>query len=280
MRKPPLIGFSLQMGKSLETKLDTFIYFNKLPAELRVKIWKYLLPGPRIVPVAFDIRGHGLLSTAKPPTLLRVSREARLEAQREYPPAFAIDGVSTIVPFNFELDTMLILPPDFRDQRFSKSVLDYYSRLPLQDRSKVRSLALDCQDAFYCETLTQQAGKFFPKISTLVLLRCSRSTKNCSCNPPCLRWRSTMVTTTTNPYNFSQLATINRFKLAWTKANGGQNDLSFPRVETGVLMMSCTKISPGDCTILPQYLGRKTGNPRRSGRSGIKKDYNEIKLGS
>jgi len=54
-----------------------FSLFSNLPHELRVLIWKYSLPGPRIVKLQESRKFHRWIANCPPPTLLRVNRESR-----------------------------------------------------------------------------------------------------------------------------------------------------------------------------------------------------------
>lgn len=54
-----------------------FTLFSSLPSELRIKIWKYLVPGPRVVPVRYNFRTSQYTSTSAPPALLHACHESR-----------------------------------------------------------------------------------------------------------------------------------------------------------------------------------------------------------
>jgi hypothetical protein len=73
------------------TSSRTFTNFSKLPAELRIKIWRYCLPKPRAIPIfQKHYREDGDQSIIryecfKPhPTILAVNRESRMEALKFY----------------------------------------------------------------------------------------------------------------------------------------------------------------------------------------------------
>ncbi|CAK7222534.1 hypothetical protein SBRCBS47491_004896 [Sporothrix bragantina] len=59
--------------------MDSFAYFQDLPAELRIKIWR-VSRQPRVVEVWYDVDADCCRTTSRPPALLHVNREARAEA--------------------------------------------------------------------------------------------------------------------------------------------------------------------------------------------------------
>lgn len=80
-------------------QIAEFHYFNKLPAELRIKIWRYAMPGPRVIDISKlyikhlhiesvdnsrKPRQHDYVNTRKPPALLHVSGESRYECLKFY----------------------------------------------------------------------------------------------------------------------------------------------------------------------------------------------------
>jgi len=81
--------------------LRSFAHFPELPSELRIKIWEYALPGPRILGVGHEIRyriGYGRViptivewRTSDPiPGILHACHESREEALKFYRPSFGI----------------------------------------------------------------------------------------------------------------------------------------------------------------------------------------------
>lgn len=67
-----------------------FLFFPKLPGELRAKIWQMSLPGPRLL-CADRIN---LNEVSLPPTLFRVSQEARGEALKRFSELWKLDNVN------------------------------------------------------------------------------------------------------------------------------------------------------------------------------------------
>jgi len=90
----------------MEIAIPRFEYFPQLPAELRLKIWSHLLPGPRLVEVVWKVtRIHTPVSNPsnpkrikaryigneRPPNLLHVCQESREEARRSLTLRLATD---------------------------------------------------------------------------------------------------------------------------------------------------------------------------------------------
>lgn len=59
--------------------MNSFMYFQDLPAELRIKIWR-ISRQPRVVEVWYDADADCCQTTSRPPVILQVNREARAEA--------------------------------------------------------------------------------------------------------------------------------------------------------------------------------------------------------
>lgn len=57
--------------------MDTFESFTRLPSELRIKIWKFTFPEPRIVPVRYNRATQQYISTMPAPAILHASGESR-----------------------------------------------------------------------------------------------------------------------------------------------------------------------------------------------------------
>ncbi|EFX05710.1 hypothetical protein CMQ_3779 [Grosmannia clavigera kw1407] len=68
-------------------KPSSFGLFSALPAELRLAIWQFSCH-PRVVEVWYDADADRCRTTARPPPVLHVSREARHEAMALYRRAF------------------------------------------------------------------------------------------------------------------------------------------------------------------------------------------------
>lgn len=146
----------------------TFHLFGRLPPELRIKIWSYLVR-PRIITASYVHRSNSLPksqgpkqhhpSVAQAPTLLRVCREARLFALQQYELVFGtiqpIEG--SLIPksewpapsppsvwFNFAIDTLWIRGDESgrvgqgSTRREYLPILDFVSQ---HDLSRVKHLA-------------------------------------------------------------------------------------------------------------------------------------------
>ncbi|CAK7199728.1 hypothetical protein SEUCBS139899_002411 [Sporothrix eucalyptigena] len=59
--------------------MDSFKYFQDLPAELRISIWR-MSRQPRVVEVWYDAEADCCRTTSRPPAILHVNRESRAEA--------------------------------------------------------------------------------------------------------------------------------------------------------------------------------------------------------
>ena len=65
----------------------TFTLFPNLPAELRIKIWRYSLPGPRIIEAAYHDLSFSF-NGAHPPPVFQACRDSRNVALSVYKPLF------------------------------------------------------------------------------------------------------------------------------------------------------------------------------------------------
>jgi hypothetical protein len=102
--------------------VEGFTYFPKLPAEIRLKIWKDALPGPRVIRIQlkFDpkpprIEGQKkkpqvsrFVASRPPPIGLRVCRESRIEALKEYEIGFRTKTSPAQTYVNYDLDTFVL----------------------------------------------------------------------------------------------------------------------------------------------------------------------------
>jgi hypothetical protein len=135
--------FHLRYYITLETDKNAqeFHCFRALPPELRIIVWKKALKDlePRLVPIVLDARLHNVLTNAKPPALLSVSREARHEAIKEYEPSFTLSNSSTVIPFNFAID-VLYMPYAVDREIFYR---DYFQQLSfISNGEKVLTIAV------------------------------------------------------------------------------------------------------------------------------------------
>ena len=101
-----------QTGTATPANTDTppkLMNFPKLPAELRLEIWK-LVQTPRLVEVRFirDGRKHQHRFIADIPILLHICRESRLEGLKSYKLSFGTKYAMNKVYFDNKIDTLSI----------------------------------------------------------------------------------------------------------------------------------------------------------------------------
>lgn len=98
---------------STHARFQEFKCFSKLPLELRITIWNFALPGPRILDIfrvkddctqAWNHRFVRYKSFHTNPTLLAVCHESRKETLKTYVVIRAIHGFS--LAFNPKIDTI------------------------------------------------------------------------------------------------------------------------------------------------------------------------------
>jgi hypothetical protein len=101
-----------------------FPLFPKLPAELRLMIWREARPGPRLVDVKFRFEDKysrfgstptHCTSRTPPPAMLGVCRESREEALKKYSLCFAMDSGRAKIYFDLEVDNLFITCDDPMD---------------------------------------------------------------------------------------------------------------------------------------------------------------------
>ncbi|KAH7377499.1 hypothetical protein BKA64DRAFT_253319 [Cadophora sp. MPI-SDFR-AT-0126] len=134
----------------------TFTLFSNLPSELRIKIWYYSLPGPRINEAACR-QGLSTISSfsfngAHPPSVFRVCRESRDVALCVYKPLFEHDilrnrilgdRLNTLPLTYIDLahDTIYVSMPHDLDDRRRLVYPEFAQRYP--DITSVQSIAVD-----------------------------------------------------------------------------------------------------------------------------------------
>jgi hypothetical protein len=84
----------------------TFTIFEKLPSELRIKIWKCILPGPRVVSVRFNRGAKQYTSSTAPPILLRTCPESRAVTLETYTNLILSPQYESSVFVDFARDTV------------------------------------------------------------------------------------------------------------------------------------------------------------------------------
>jgi hypothetical protein len=124
--------------------LTSFTVFPDLPAELRIKIWRFSFPGPRLVSLRLhdedDPLKSSCRSSAEIPVALSVCYESRVEAQKQYKLSFArIAGVDEVLEpqiyFDFDRDTLFI-------PEFNPAAQLIVGLIHKPDRNKVENVAI------------------------------------------------------------------------------------------------------------------------------------------
>jgi 2EXR family len=131
--------------------IGQFIFFPKLPMELRLKIWTLALPGPRIIEIYqnFNIGirfGNEIQANNPPPALFHVNREAREVASKKYMKLYNnIDSQLYFCHPRFDPneDTIFIPWSVSRDKHEYQTLLIDGSWWSDDARAKVQYLAMD-----------------------------------------------------------------------------------------------------------------------------------------
>ncbi len=95
------------------TPEDTTFPFLELPQEIQDLIWRFTLPGPRVVPILHKMKFYGLASPCAPPVALHICQASRdIALKSGYELAFRTSKHPAPIYFNFALDTAYIDSPD------------------------------------------------------------------------------------------------------------------------------------------------------------------------
>jgi len=128
-----------------------FTIFPTLPAELRLKIWEFALPGPRVVeikaPDCIFLEGDPIASldftsACAVPTPLHVNSEAREVALQHYQLSFATGTFPPRIYFCFERDT-LYFPEWVFDDGSVPDIMPFVTAISSSERARIRSVAVD-----------------------------------------------------------------------------------------------------------------------------------------
>ncbi|ESZ99067.1 hypothetical protein SBOR_0477 [Sclerotinia borealis F-4128] len=102
------LGFPITVQANisdLSPTARTFPKFKELAVEVRDMIWKFSLPGPRIVDIIYNKDQDKYLSFhSKPPSLLHTNREARYVAQKIYNLCFETQSNLANIYIRFDTD--------------------------------------------------------------------------------------------------------------------------------------------------------------------------------
>jgi hypothetical protein len=85
-----------------------FTLFSVLPAELRLKIWTFILPSARILKIKFSSVNSTYLPNSAPPALLATCPESRALAQETYTYLQLGHKPYAAIPFNPSIDNLYI----------------------------------------------------------------------------------------------------------------------------------------------------------------------------
>ncbi|KAI2643198.1 hypothetical protein GGS21DRAFT_3382 [Xylaria nigripes] len=133
-----LVDITMEQTSSLINTFQmdaSFTRFNELPPELRIKIWQFAMPEPRIVVMkARNIERPASLeeallqtvdcekswqSTTQIPPLLHVNAEARYEALKHYALSFGVGKTEPKVYVDFNRDTLFFGDAELISQHLS-----------------------------------------------------------------------------------------------------------------------------------------------------------------
>ena len=90
----------------MDTIALTFPLFASLPSELRLKIWSYLLPDPRVVAIRYNRTYHQYTSTTAQPELLHICSETRSLFLETHTKLRLSPKYESSVYVNFDIDTV------------------------------------------------------------------------------------------------------------------------------------------------------------------------------
>ncbi|KAH6724299.1 hypothetical protein BKA61DRAFT_588202 [Leptodontidium sp. MPI-SDFR-AT-0119] len=126
------------------TSCQTFTLFPKLPSELRLEVWKFALPGSRVVEVLYNAsNGRSCYSSCPPPIHLSVSYEARQVALERYKLSFATLMSPPIIYFDMEIDQIYIGAGNFLIAGEPAHAPTVFFNDLLKDRSSIKHLIID-----------------------------------------------------------------------------------------------------------------------------------------
>jgi hypothetical protein len=141
----------------LEDEHRTFTLFPKFPPELRLRVWKYALPGPRYIEVQLiydedweeseveSVKSWNYVCKDNVPVLFFVCRESRAEVVKRYQPLRPTEVGSEVVYYNASVDVLVF--------RYAKEVMLYeygvwLDYLPSEFVATIKNMAWECQ---WCE---------------------------------------------------------------------------------------------------------------------------------
>lgn len=150
-------------------KPATFTLFPELPSELRLKIWRFCVPGPRTVGVQYKMKRDyfdgkrkfnflGWRSSDPIPVILQICHESRSEALKSCRPAFGSFFHQPSIYIDFEIDAVHFVnerldPPDsWENSEPSDYLLDVFlggEYHGSDDGEKIQRMILDINESLY-----------------------------------------------------------------------------------------------------------------------------------
>ncbi len=115
-----------------ESMVHEFTLFPNLAVELRLKIWKFALPGPRSIKIrrvktdesAYSKQNFRITGMNEVPALLRTCHESRTEALRFYKRMFgSVDGRPQY--FDPSIDTLILFSCPWRHPKLTRLLRDF-----------------------------------------------------------------------------------------------------------------------------------------------------------
>jgi len=112
-----------------------FTFFPLLVIELRLKIWEFALPGPRIVDIYYDAETDKFYERqfASGLAMLYVNHESRVEVLKLYKPYFGTPGHRGRIWLNLTFDTVSLNYNVFRNRKLGFRELSSIENLELRD---------------------------------------------------------------------------------------------------------------------------------------------------
>lgn len=93
----------------MTSMLEKFTLFTSLPPEIRLRIWGFASPQPRIIEITYNSKARCLVSLTRPPALLHTSHESRTYTIKSFTP-FSFGDNSQIILVDFQHDTLFFGP--------------------------------------------------------------------------------------------------------------------------------------------------------------------------
>lgn len=125
---------------SHESGPETFTKFPDLPPEIRREIWKYLLPGPRVIHIMGSPRTNGgqcFVNTTETPKLLHICQESRVLTLERYRLSFE-PHLRHPIYFDFSSDALLLQNEKVLSMFFERSKGSITSEVTM-----VKTIAID-----------------------------------------------------------------------------------------------------------------------------------------